>query len=146
MIYWFTGQPGSGKTTLAKAMIEECADQCIHIDGDNLREIFQNFDYTEKGRRKNIQTVLDICRFLDSKNFTIVVSVVAPYREMRESLKKTNDVTEIYVHTSKIRGREKYFVDTYEPPIKDFIDIDTSQTIDRCLSAISFRRSCGYRL
>ena len=65
MIYWFTGQPGSGKTTLAKAMIEECADQCIHIDGDNLREIFQNFDYTEKGRRKNIQTVLDICRFLD---------------------------------------------------------------------------------
>ena len=64
MIYWFTGQPGAGKTTLAKAMIKECNDNCIHIDGDSLRNLFQNFDYTPKGRIKNIQSVLDLCRFL----------------------------------------------------------------------------------
>ena len=45
MIYWFTGQPGAGKTTLAKAMIKECNDNCIHIDGDGLRDLFQNFDF-----------------------------------------------------------------------------------------------------
>ena len=100
MIYWFTGQPGAGKTTLAKAMIEECNDNCIHIDGDGLRDLFQNFDYTPKGRVKNIQSVLDLCRFLDDKGLTVVVSVVAPYRDMRESLKSTNKVTEIYVHTT----------------------------------------------
>ena len=137
MIYWFTGQPGAGKTTLAKALIENCSDTCIHIDGDELRDIFQNYDYTTRGREKNINSVLDLCRFLDKKNLTVVVSVVAPYKVMRDSLKETNVVTEIYVHTNEIRGREKFFVKDYEPPTKNCIDIDTTKlTIKECLKKI----------
>lgn len=141
MIYWFCGQPGAGKTTLAKAMIEKSSDNCIHIDGDGLRELFQNFDYTEEGRRSNIQSVLDLCRFLDHKGFTVIVSVVAPYRVMRNSLKKTNKVVEIFVHTDEIRGRENFFVKDFETPNEDFIDMDTTnKTIDDCLNLITFNR------
>ena len=141
MIYWFTGQPGAGKTTLAKAMIEKCNDNCIHIDGDELRDIFQNYDYTVKGREKNMNSVLDLCRFLDNKGFTVVVSVVAPYKKMRDSLKITNNVTEIYVHTTEIRGRENYFAKDYEPPLDDFISMDTTnRSIESCLDEISFIR------
>ena len=139
MIYWFTGQPGAGKTTLAKAMIEKCSDNCIHIDGDGLRDLFQNFDYSPAGRTKNIQSVLDLCRFLDNKGLTVVVSVVAPYKEMRDSLKATNDVTEIYVHTTETRGREDYFATDYEKPTENFIDMDTTNiSIEKCLDKISF--------
>ena len=141
MIYWFCGQPGAGKTTLAKAMIEKSSDNCIHIDGDGLRELFQNFDYTEEGRRSNIQSVLDLCRFLDHKGFTVIVSVVAPYKEMRNSLKKTNKVVEIFVHTDEVRGRENFFVKDFELPTEDFIDMDTTnKTIKDCLDLITFNR------
>lgn len=141
MIYWFTGQPGAGKTTLAKALIEKCSNNCVHVDGDGLRDLFQNFDYSETGRRKNIQSVLDLCRFLDSKGFCVVVSVVAPYKEMRESLKSTNKVTEIYVHTTELRGRENYFAKDYEPPTEDFISIDTTDmSVDECLELIPFSK------
>ena len=120
-------------------MIKKCSDNCIHIDGDELRDIFQNYDYTIKGREKNMNSVLDLCRFLDNKDFTPVVSVVAPYKHIRNSLKQTNNVTEIYVHTTKIRGRENFFTNEYEPPTEDFIDIDTTQlTIDQCLNKIKF--------
>jgi len=141
MIYWFTGQPGAGKTTLANAFIEQCSDNCINIDGDGLRELFQNFDYSPEGRVKNIQSVIDLCRFLDHKGFTVVVSVVAPYKSMRDSLKESNDVVELYVHTDEIRGREKFFVNEYEPPTENFIDIDTTnKTIQECLNLIPFNK------
>ena len=136
MIYWFTGQPGAGKTTLAKALINRIdphslnygSTKTIHIDGDGLRDLFQNFDYTPDGRIKNIQSVLDLCRFLVNKGLTVVVSVVAPYKKMRDSLKKTNDVTEIYVHTTEKRGREDFFAKDYEKPTDPkHLSIDTGK-------------------
>ena len=43
MILWFTGQPGSGKTTLAKEIIKRFNnDKVIHIDGDDLRDVLDN--------------------------------------------------------------------------------------------------------
>ena len=55
MIIWITGQPGSGKTTLAKAFInfiskQNPASKIINIDGDDLRSISKNKDYSKKGR------------------------------------------------------------------------------------------------
>ena len=59
MIYWFTGQPGSGKTVLSvllKDYLEKnYLKNVIHIDGDDLREIFENKDYSKEGRIKNLQ-------------------------------------------------------------------------------------------
>jgi len=128
MIYWFTGQPAAGKTTLAKHLISYLSntEKVIHIDGDDLRDIFQNKDYSELGRRKNIERAQDIARFMNQKRYSVIVSLVSPYKDQREDFKKNNDVIEIYVHTTETRGREDYHVSNYESPTENFIDLDTT--------------------
>ena len=127
MIYWFTGQPSAGKTTLANKLVKSSAiSKIIHIDGDDLRDIFQNKDYSETGRRRNIERAMDIARFMNEKGYMVVASLVSPYRDMREELKKSSSVIEIYVHTEEDRGRNHFHVQNYEPPIENFIEINTT--------------------
>ena len=137
MIFWFTGQPGSGKTTLGKALLEKF-DNSFHIDGDDLRGLSANVDYSEQGRISNIRTAQSIAMYLDNKGKNVVVSVVAPYKWLREEFKERHNVNEIYVHTSEIRGREHYFAKDYEKPIdKHSLSIDTGKlTIKESLDEI----------
>ena len=43
-----------------------------------------------------------------------------------EEFKKNNDVVEVYLHTTDIRGREEFFVPNYELPLENFIDLDST--------------------
>ena len=136
MIFWFTGQPGSGKTTLGKALLEKL-DDVFHIDGDDLRGLSANVDYSEQGRISNIRTAQSIAMYLDNKGKNVVVSVVAPYKWLREEFKERYNVNEIYVHTSEIRGREHYFAEDYEKPEENFLDIDTTNvSVEECISRV----------
>ena len=137
MIFWFTGQPGSGKTTLGKALLEKL-DDVFHIDGDDLRDLSANVDYSEQGRISNIRTAQSIAMYLDNKDKNVVVSVVAPYKWLREEFKNRHNVNEIYVHTTEIRGREHYFVEDYEKPEENFLEIDTTKvSVEVCILKIS---------
>jgi adenylylsulfate kinase-like enzyme len=131
MIYWFTGQPGHGKTTLALALIEHLRAQGVepfHVDGDDLRALTSNADYSRAGREANIRRAQTIAHYLHNQGRTVVVSLVAPYRAIREELKAATEVVEVYVHTTEVRGREEKHAKDYEAPVANFIDIDTTGT------------------
>ena len=144
MVLWFTGQPGSGKTTLTNRFIDDKLIgfmiihpvRIVHIDGDDLRDIVDNKDYSEKGRRENITLAMNLARFMDNKGFTVIVSLVSPYRDQREELKMERNIGEFYLHTTEIRGKEDYFVEGYEPPLHNFTDIDTDKPIEECVNEI----------
>lgn len=134
MIYWFTGQPGAGKTTLANALKHYLEENNLKkgdifmVDGDDLRNLYENKDYTIKGRVDNITAAQRISKYLHDQGNTVIVSVVAPYLDQREEFKHFlgKDIVEIYVHTTEIRGREQYFASGYKDPKDNFIEINTT--------------------
>jgi len=135
MIYWLTGQPAHGKTVLGKKLVshlkekhKNLAKSVFHLDGDHLREITHNKDYSEQGRINNVRNAQMICDYLHIHNCDVVVSLVAPYKWLRDEFKerKSGDVTEIYVHTTEPRERDHFKVEGYEPPTENFIDVDTT--------------------
>lgn len=152
MIYWFTGQPGHGKTVLGKKLYKFLKhdnerrqfNQTFHIDGDDLRSLTVNKDYSEQGRINNIRNAQMIAEYLHNNDCDVVVSVVAPYKWLREEFKERliGNVKEIYVHTSEPRERDHFKVDNYEPPIENFIDIDTTMD-DAQTSFIKIVRQLG---
>jgi adenylylsulfate kinase-like enzyme len=138
MIYWFTGQPGAGKTVLATALKQQL-DNVFHVDGDDLRAIFENKDYSETGRRKNIELAQHLAHFLHNKGQNVVVSLVSPYQNQREEFKqKLGDaVKEFYIYTTEIRGRENFHVKEYEQPTENYLDINTTNiSVEECLNQI----------
>ena len=130
-VIWFTGQPGSGKTTLAKEMLSKFNnDKVIHIDGDDLRNVLDNKDYSERGRRKNIQFAIDMAKVMESKGYLVIVSMVSPYRDLRYG-------NVFWIRSDMPTDKEKYWVDNYEPPLKDVCIIDTTdQSIEESVNEI----------
>lgn len=141
-IIWLIGQPGHGKTVLANSLKNyiELYDNTnvFHIDGDDLRDITLNKDYSRNGREQNIRNAQTIAKFLQKKGNHVIVSLVTPYKELREEFKNTTkNVYEIYVHTTEIRGRENFHVIDFDKPNINYLDLDTTnKTIDESLKEI----------
>lgn len=139
MIIWFTGQPNSGKSTLAKALVDFYASlnkTCVHIDGDDLRSILKNNDYSKAGRMFNVEVAQAIANaaVTNPKIHHVIVSMVSPYRSQRDTYKKTNDVVEIYLTSN--RFREGRMVEDYEPPTHSYLHVDTDQPMKDCFASI----------
>jgi len=146
MIYWFTGQPAHGKTVLAN-MLKEKLPNAFRIDGDDMRELFSNKDYSIKGRVENVGTAQKIAHYLHNQGHDVIVSLVAPYIDQREDFKKVmgDDLIEIYVHTSEPRERDHFKAIAYIAPEDNYIDIDTAEdtpeeSFNNLLTAIKWKR------
>ena len=128
MIYWFTGQPCAGKTVLANKLKERLPD-AFRIDGDDLRDLTTNKDYSINGRVNNVNTAQKLAHYLHNQGKDVIVSLIAPYIDQREDFKKLigEDFIEIYVHTTEPRERDQWKAAAYIAPKEDFIDVDTTE-------------------
>jgi adenylylsulfate kinase-like enzyme len=112
MITVLFGQPHSGKTTLATQLQAN-----FYIDGDHLRQMFQNKDYSKQGRINNLNKASDIATYLHYNGNDVVLSLVYPYKECRDYLNSlVSDVKWIYLTYDNERGREQFHVEDFEYP------------------------------
>lgn len=140
-LYWFTGQAGAGKTTLAILLKSKLEKQFLNkkfviLDGDEIRELFNNKDYSKEGRLSNVGMVQNCCRFLIKNDIVPIVCMVSPFAEQRKDFCKEVDGVEIFIECTEIRGREHFHIDYYQKPTstasevwvdgKNIITIDTT--------------------
>lgn len=134
MILVLFGQPNCGKTTLAKLLPE-----FHNIDGDKLRDLFQNKDFSREGRVKNLNRASDIAHYLNSNGTDVVLSLVYPYKEARDYLNSlTTDVKWVYLIYEVDRGREKFHVQDFEHPTpEEALCLNTEwMTEEECITEI----------
>jgi len=133
MIYWFTGQSGAGKTVLATKLKEFLQTEkrnwrkdVFQIDGDIVRELTKNEDQSEAGQIENIKDTQLIAEYIHNSGSDVVVSMVTPYKELREGFKAQigEKIVEIYVYTTK--KKLVPVTSDYEVPEENFFEINTT--------------------
>lgn len=120
-LYWLTGQPGAGKTSLALLLKEKLSNKYkkkkfVILDGDELRTLFNNKNYSKSERLNNVKIVQNCCEFLIKNDIVPIVSMVSPFREQRYNFCKDVFGCEFFIETTDIRGKEHLHVDYYERP------------------------------
>jgi len=91
-VLWFTGLPGSGKTTIAKAVKEKLSDIDFRtelLDGDWVRKtINPDAGFTKDERRRHLLRVAWIARLLARNGVAVLCSFVSPYRDVRTEIRR----------------------------------------------------------
>lgn len=79
------GLPGSGKSTLAKQLVAELSAKkysCININADDVRTLFNDWDFSLQGRLNQAQRMKDLADGYGPSY--VICDFVAPLQEARE--------------------------------------------------------------
>lgn len=84
---WFTGLPGSGKTTMANAMAERLASSgvpAVVLDGDVMRPILASeLGRSEKDRFVSMSRYVDLCLQILKAPVLVIVAIINPLETHR---------------------------------------------------------------
>ena len=162
---WFTGLSGSGKSTIAHALIERLAEfgrNSSLLDGDEIRtHLSKGLGFSREDRDVNIRRVGYVAGLINQHGGTVICSVISPYRAIRDEARNASrgNFVEVFFDTpigvcenrdvkgfyAKARaavaeGKPMGFTgvdDPYEPPLNPEVTLDTSQTgVSRCVDMI----------
>ena len=102
--YWISGLSGAGKTTIGTLFynyLKEKKDNVVFIDGDVLREITGDNDFSEAGRDNRVKKNARLFALLTDQGIDVVncsIGLRNKYREWNREL--ITNISEIYIKVS----------------------------------------------
>jgi adenylylsulfate kinase len=148
-VIWFTGLPGSGKSTVADWVAEQLRQQGLpveRLDGDVVRRVFPETGFTRAERDAHVRRIGYLASRLAAHGVFVVASFVTSYADSRRFIRNLcPSYLEVYVSTpleecerrdpkgmyaKARRGEISNFTgvsDPYEPPTSPDVTIDTSK-------------------
>ncbi len=148
---WFTGLSGSGKSTIANALVPmllEHGRQATVLDGDVVRtHLSKGLGFSKEDRDTNILRIGFVAGEITRHNGTVICAAISPYRKTRNEARKmvgTERFVEVFVDTPldvcesrdvkglyarARRGEIKGFTgidDPYEAPVNPEVVVKTT--------------------
>lgn len=159
-VVWLTGLPSAGKTTLSRLLRESLVRSgvdCELLDVDDVRKhLSSDLGFSLEDRGRNIERVAYIAALLSRQGTPVIVSLISPYRAMREAARaaiplfievyvrcaletcEKRDVKGLYAKARK--GEIKGFTgvsDPYEEPLSPELIVDTDRAgAEQCRDAV----------
>ncbi len=104
LVVWFTGLPGSGKSTIADIVERKLAAlgrQTMLLDGDNLRQgLNADLGFDAAARAESVRRVGEVARLMADAGLIAIVALVSPFRADRAraaALLPEGDFLEVFV-------------------------------------------------
>ena len=149
-VFWLTGMPCSGKTTIGHALVQRLGElgrvACL-IDGDVVRrgELSRGLGFSAADRRENVRRVAGLAARL-AREIDVVVAMVSPTEQIREPARALPGLVMVGLHCPPDVARQRDFKGVYrrawdaafyEPPDPASTIIDTSRSgVAQCVERI----------
>ena len=158
-MYWFTGLPGAGKSTLAEKLVDTlraAGEKVEWLDGDAVRKLLPGIGFDRASREVYLRHMAFLASVLERNGITVVASFVSPYKTSRALARSLcRNFCEIHVATPLLecerrdpkgqyrRARSGELLlftgvsDLYESPDAPELSLDTSTaTAEECLARL----------
>ena len=106
VMLWFTGLPGSGKSTIADLVERELHERGVHtylLDGDNVRHgLNRDLGFTAADRVENIRRAGEVARLFVDAGAIVLCAFISPFRAERRMVRELvqeGEFIEVFVET-----------------------------------------------
>ncbi len=117
ILFWLTGLPGAGKTSIAKIIINSLTKKfgkTILLNGDDIRKIFELKDYSLTGRKRIAMQYSKLFQKITDQKINVLFAGGALIDEVRKRNKKNIDnYVEIYLKCNQKQIISKNFKKLY---------------------------------